>query len=35
MTGETEPIKKNVLYDCIAKKTEIEKNGEKNIADKH
>ena len=35
MTGETDPIKKMVLKECIAKQEEVEKNGEKNIADRH
>lgn len=35
MTGETEPIKKNILKFCIKKKVDVEKNGEKNIANKH
>ena len=35
MTGETEPIKKALLRDCIARQEEIENQGEKNIADKH
>jgi hypothetical protein len=35
MTGEIDPIKKNVLKDCISKALEVEKNGEKNISDKH
>lgn len=35
MTGETDPIHKNILKACIKKKDEIEKSGEKNISDKH
>ena len=35
MTGETEPIKKMVLKDCIAKQEELEKNGEKNLVERH
>lgn len=35
MTGEIDPIKKNILKICIKKKEEVEKNGEKNIANKH
>jgi P-type Ca2+ transporter type 2B len=35
MTGETDPIKKCVLKDCIARQEEVEKNGEKNISDRH
>lgn len=35
MTGETEPVHKNILKNCLKKKEEIEKNGEKNVADKH
>lgn len=35
MTGETDPIHKNILAQCIRKMNEIESNGEKNLADKH
>jgi P-type E1-E2 ATPase len=35
MTGETDPIRKMVLKDCIARQEEVEKNGEKNLADRH
>jgi len=35
MTGETDPIKKNVLDKCIAKRDEIINNGDKNGAGKH
>lgn len=35
MTGETDPIKKQILKDCIARQEEVEANGEKNLADRH
>lgn len=35
MTGEADPIHKNVLPVCIKKKDHLEKSGEKNINDKH
>lgn len=35
MTGESDPIKKNLLKHCIKKKEHIEKSGEKNLANKH
>ena len=35
MTGEGDPINKNTLYACVKKKDQLEKNGEKNLADKH
>jgi hypothetical protein len=35
MTGETDPVHKNVLEQCVKKKEEIEANGEKNSAGKH
>jgi magnesium-transporting ATPase (P-type) len=35
MTGEGDPITKNTLDVCIKRKEYLEKNGEKNLADKH
>ena len=35
MTGESDPIKKNTLSFCLKKKQQLEKQGEKNVADKH
>ena len=35
MTGETEPIKKNLLKHCLKKKSALEKSGERNLANKH
>jgi magnesium-transporting ATPase (P-type) len=35
MTGEGDPIHKQVLATCIKKKDHFEKSGEKNLADKH
>ena len=35
MTGETDPINKNVFKHCLRKKQHLEQSGEKNLADKH
>ncbi len=35
MTGESDPVKKNILKSCLKKKELIDSNGEKNIATKH
>jgi len=35
MTGEIDPVKKNILKDCINKLNDIQKNGEKNLSNKH
>lgn len=35
MTGESDPVKKNILKSCLKKKEHIDSNGEKNIATKH
>ena len=35
MTGEIDPVKKKILKDCIYKLNDIEKNGEKNLSNKH
>lgn len=35
MTGEADPIHKNILKFCIRKKLDLEKNDEKNVEDKH
>jgi magnesium-transporting ATPase (P-type) len=35
MTGETDPVHKNILKHCLSRQQEIEANGEKNVADKH
>lgn len=35
MTGESDPIKKSLLKQCINKKLSVEKSGEKNLANKH
>lgn len=35
MTGESDPVVKNNLTHCIAKKAEIESAGGKNTADRH
>lgn len=35
MTGETDPMKKNVLSECIHKRNEILEQGGKNTANSH
>lgn len=35
MTGETDPIKKNLLSVCIEKRNQIIEAGEKNTAGRH
>lgn len=35
MTGETDPVKKNVLDVCIAERNKIISEGGKNLAKKH
>jgi magnesium-transporting ATPase (P-type) len=35
MTGETEPVHKNIIEKCVKKQEEIITNGEKNVSGKH
>jgi len=35
MTGEIDPIHKNLYKFCLKKKEQLEQSGDKNIADKH